>query len=94
MVITPQIFSSQNYSQPFCTPNNKTILYSNTYNLVTWEVSNTLYFYYRKNYQFIKTVNFTNIGINQGFNSLYVNNDFFHLIVLKVLKILIIRCYC
>jgi hypothetical protein len=82
----PQICSSQDYSQPVCTPNNKTIWYSNTYNLATWEVSNTLYFYYdklniyfyyRKNYQFFKTVNFTNIGINQGYYSLYVNNDFF-----------------
>lgn len=83
--LKPHICNTNIYSQPVCTPNNNTIWYINTWNFVTWDITNilyfnydklSLYFYYQENYKFYKTVNFTNIGSNDGYYSLLINNSF------------------
>jgi hypothetical protein len=82
----PSCHIQKDYSQPVCFPNSKSIWYNGTYNLISWDITNGLYFsydklnlffYYRKNYQFFKTVNFTNIGASDGYYSVLVKNDWF-----------------
>jgi hypothetical protein len=70
-----------------CYPTKKSTWYLGTNDLIKWFVydpiyhnnysSLSLYFYYRKNYQYYQTVNFTNIGIDRSFYPLFIDNSFF-----------------
>lgn len=86
MSIKPSICNAKTEKQPVCLPNNETVWYQNTWNLVTWELTGllyinyehlNLYFYYQKNYNFYKTLDFKNINKGNGYFSLLVNDSFF-----------------
>lgn len=74
------------YSIPICLPDNSSLWYNGTFNLVSWDITNilyypydklNLYFYYRNEYQFTNTINFTNIGAKDGYYSVFINNNWF-----------------
>lgn len=86
MVNKPPLCNVKIANQPVCLPTNETIWYKNTWNFVSWDIKSpyyikynklNLYFYYQENYKFYKTVSFNNIGANNGFYSLLVNDRFF-----------------
>lgn len=73
-------------NQPICNPNINTTWYQGNNKLITWSIysplysnykSLNLYFYYRKNYQYFSTINFTNIGINKGYYSILIDYNWF-----------------
>lgn len=73
-------------SEPVCHPNKDTLWYTQTYNLVTWWIMNPrfiyyesfdLYFYYIENYIYFPVKNFTKIDVNNGYYSVYVNDEWF-----------------
>lgn len=73
-------------SKSVCMPSKETIWYSNSYNLVTWQILysgyiyyDTLdfYFYYEENYKYFISSNFTNIKVNNGYYSVFVDNNWF-----------------
>lgn len=81
-----------NTTQPICSnkeiccPNYDSTWYSETYNLITWEKINPayfnynlldIYFYYKKDYQKIHIMNFTNISVGKGYYIVYVDDKWF-----------------
>lgn len=82
----PKLCSTKDYNQPVCTPTSTSVWYNDTYNIITWDITNglyfyyeklNLYFYYRENYIFYETVNFKNISANKGYYSLLVDKNWF-----------------
>jgi hypothetical protein len=82
----PTTCITYNKEQPICSPNENSTWYLGTQNLVTWYMFNSiylpydslnLYFYYKKDYFYYKTINFTNIGTNRGFYPIYIDNKWF-----------------
>lgn len=86
MANKPPICYSRTEEQPVCLPNNSTIWYKNTWNIVNWDLTGllyiryerlSLYFYYQENYNFYETLSFKNINRGNGYVSLLVNDSFF-----------------
>lgn len=70
-----------------CSPTNTSIWHENSWNIIKWNIFDTLYinydkldiyFYYRENYQYYNTFNINKIPVNKGFQPIFLNNTYFN----------------